>query len=221
MTHFTLSAFRTDLDASFPVSVSSHDLKYAKEMHSDSSCTFCAIIAHKQAAHVLFEDEYTMAFLDILPLRRGHTLVVPKAHFATISDLPPIHAARLAQSVTRLSRAISRALEDPRLQVITNQVYAQVVPHVHYHVVPAPPLSNSFPAQALSDSSSSAADHNWGSPPRAAPMRNLNALWASIGHGRTELDDDDATELVRRIRNAVDTDNEFQAATLAAEKTKL
>lgn len=65
MTHFTLGAFRTDLDSALHKSSAMED------------CTFCSIVAGKLPAHKLYEDEHTVAFLDILPLRKGQEKMMP------------------------------------------------------------------------------------------------------------------------------------------------
>ncbi|KAN0060357.1 hypothetical protein ACQY0O_007686 [Thecaphora frezii] len=150
-------------------------------------------LSRAQPAHLVYRDDDNLAFLDILPLRRGHTLVVPKAHVATLSQLEPQQAASLAQALVAVTRAVGKALGDDRLQVITNQIYAQVVPHVHFHIVPAPPL----PSSALSPSASLDATAT-----RRAKTPASRPLWI-MGHGREELDDHEAHELARLIRQAV------------------
>ncbi|EPQ29241.1 uncharacterized protein PFL1_02996 [Pseudozyma flocculosa PF-1] len=154
----------------------------------DESCAFCRIVSRSLPAHVVYEDESTLAFLDILPLRRGHTLVIPKAHVPTLSQLSPHQAATLAQSLVCVSAAVGRAMGDDRLQVITNQIYAQIVPHVHFHIVPAPPLPSSSSAQG-----------------KATATKSTNPMsLMGLGHGREELDDDDAEHLVKLIRHHID-----------------
>lgn len=71
-------------------------------------CAFCKIGAGEAPAHVVYEDEENLAFLDILPLRRGHTLVVPKAHVAQVSELSPDQAASLAKAVVNVTRAVGK-----------------------------------------------------------------------------------------------------------------
>jgi hypothetical protein len=75
MTHFTLAAFRTDLDSAFPASSSSASAPSSSSRQEtkpfEESCTFCAIASGKQPAHTVYEDQDTIAFLDILPLRPG------------------------------------------------------------------------------------------------------------------------------------------------------
>ncbi|MEO8659465.1 MAG: HIT domain-containing protein, partial [Bryobacteraceae bacterium] len=53
-----------------------------------TGCVFCRIVAGEIPAHIVYEDEHTMAFLDATPVFHGHTLVVPKRHVDTLLDLP-------------------------------------------------------------------------------------------------------------------------------------
>jgi hypothetical protein len=111
-------------------------------------CPFCRIVLSSMKAHKVYEDEHVVAFLDILPLRRGHTLVVPKWHVARLSDLgrrtenPSSQdgfdswdiSASLGRAVAKVSHALVEALglETNGLNVVCNEVYAQAVPHVRY-----------------------------------------------------------------------------------------
>lgn len=54
------------------------------EGQASEGCTFCDILAGKQEAYKIYEDEHTLAFLDILPIRDGHVLVIPKLHYARV-----------------------------------------------------------------------------------------------------------------------------------------
>ncbi|KAM5534968.1 hypothetical protein V8D89_011341 [Ganoderma adspersum] len=102
------------------------------------SCVFCRIIHGQGPAYKVYEDDMVIAILDIAPLRRGHTLVIPKTHVSRVSELPGEFAAACGMVVTKVARAITGALQNTALNVMCNQEYAQVVPHVHYHIIPAP-----------------------------------------------------------------------------------
>ncbi|GAA5830211.1 hypothetical protein JCM5353_003696 [Sporobolomyces roseus] len=114
------------------------------EGESEDGCTFCEIAAGEQEAYKVYEDEFVIAFLDILPIRPGHLLVVPKKHYERVTNLPDETSAAIGRSLPRIARALCRAVKQPDFNIISNQGYAQVVPHVHYHLVPAP-LPNSPP----------------------------------------------------------------------------
>lgn len=112
---------------------------------ADAECVFCKIAAGTQRAFRVYEDERVVAFLDVLPIRPGHLLVVPKHHCKRLSDLPPEDAGAVGQAIARVSNALVKALDNPGLNVVCNQEYAQAVAHVHFHVVPAPILDGSAP----------------------------------------------------------------------------
>ena len=70
------------------------------------SCVFCQVIAGSVKAAVVFEDEHALAFLDYRPLFPGHTLLVPRAHYETLPDVPPALLSPLFGSAQRLARAM-------------------------------------------------------------------------------------------------------------------
>lgn len=108
-------------------------------MPNDPDCRFCQIIAGDEAAHVVFEDERTLAFLDNRPLFPGHSLLVPREHHETLADLPDEQIGPLFASARLLSVAIPTAMKKPGSFVAMNNVVSQSVPHLHVHVVPRKP----------------------------------------------------------------------------------
>ncbi|KDQ05923.1 hypothetical protein BOTBODRAFT_39875 [Botryobasidium botryosum FD-172 SS1] len=144
------------------------------------ACTFCRIIAREEPAHIVYENDHVIAILDILPIRPGHTLVIPKPHFPRVSELPEELSMAVGAAVSRVAKAMTEVTGRTGLNIVCNQDYAQVVPHAHYHIVPAPNLSDkphkrgaSFPRQTL------------------------------LGHehdSRDELDDDDARKFAKAMR---------------------
>ena len=106
---------------------------------ADADCRFCQIIAGEEAAHVVFEDERTLAFLDNRPLFPGHALLVPREHHETLAELPDELVGPLFANAQLLSTAIPRAMDKPGSFVALNNVVSQSVPHLHVHVVPRKP----------------------------------------------------------------------------------
>ena len=100
------------------------------------ACVFCKIVEGTLEAPIVFEDESTLAFLDHRPLFHGHTLVIPKKHFETLTDLPPIMISPFFRRVQMLSRAIEVAMDAEGTFVAMNNRVSQSVPHLHVHVVP-------------------------------------------------------------------------------------
>ncbi|TDL17707.1 HIT-like protein [Rickenella mellea] len=139
---------------------------------TDPECPFCRIIQGKDEAHKIYENDKVIAILDILPLRPGHVLVMPKAHCSRLSELPTELAAAVGEAVTKIAGGLVKGMDciaqglrnpaDPSpvqlpvmansaLNVVCNQEYAQAVPHVHYHIIPAPKfISNASSGREVS-----------------------------------------------------------------------
>ncbi|KAG8955875.1 hypothetical protein FRC04_006322 [Tulasnella sp. 424] len=123
----------------------------------------------------------------ILPIRPGHVLVIPKEHISRLSELPEDVAGRLGMTVTRVARAITRALDNTALNVVCNQEYAQAVPHVHYHIVPAPLQDYANPPIKPVDES----------PEKEPAYQNMLRAELLL---RNELDDEDGKKLAEMIQ---------------------
>ena len=101
-----------------------------------AQCIFCKIVNREIPCNIVFEDDLSMAFLDHRPLFPGHTLLVPKVHFETLSDLPEDLVGPLFERTQLLVRAVESALESEGSFVAMNNRVSQSVPHLHVHVVP-------------------------------------------------------------------------------------
>jgi histidine triad (HIT) family protein len=101
-----------------------------------ATCPFCAIARGETAAHLVDEGEHLVAFLDHRPLFHGHVLVVPRAHHATLRDLPLERVAPFFAGVQRVARAVEDGLGADGSFVAMNNRVSQSVPHLHVHVVP-------------------------------------------------------------------------------------
>ena len=99
-------------------------------------CLFCAIVAGDEPAHVVLDTEQTLAFLDIRPLFPGHTLLVPKAHYETLVDLPHDLLEPLFAQAQRLAGVMETVLGAAGSFVAMNNRVSQSVAHLHVHVVP-------------------------------------------------------------------------------------
>src|SRR5512132_598875 len=102
-------------------------------------CLFCRIAAGTEPAAIVFEDDRSVAFLDVRPLFAGHTLLVPRAHVETLPELPAETVAPLFGSAKLLCVAIERAMGAAGTFVAINNRVSQSVPHLHVHVVPRRP----------------------------------------------------------------------------------
>jgi histidine triad (HIT) family protein len=101
-------------------------------------CVFCKIIVGEIPSYQLYEDDYAFSFLDINPITRGHSLVMPKKHVEKISGLNSNAMSGFALAIQRVVKGVELALNPQGLNVFVNQgeVAGQVIPHLHVHVVP-------------------------------------------------------------------------------------
>jgi histidine triad (HIT) family protein len=100
------------------------------------ACVFCQIVAGERPAHVVVDDETTLAFLDVRPLFPGHTLLIPRDHYETLADVPTSLVGPLFMQARRLAAAMESALGSEGSFVAINNRVSQSVPHLHVHVVP-------------------------------------------------------------------------------------
>ena len=104
----------------------------------DPNCVFCRIVAAEIPAAVVSESESTLAFLDVAPLAEGHLLLIPRRHYVHLTDAPPALCSELAVTLPRLARALLdvTGAEGFNLLLNSGEVAGQVVPHVHFHLIP-------------------------------------------------------------------------------------
>jgi len=103
-----------------------------------ADCVFCKIVAKQIPASVVYEDEYTLAFMDLGQVNPGHVLVALKAHAENVYALDDAQAAAVFRSVARVSRAIRAAFAPQGLSVYqaNGKAAGQTVFHLHVHLVP-------------------------------------------------------------------------------------
>lgn len=114
-------------------------LRAAVPLEAPATCVFCRIARHELPASVVDEDEHTLAFLDIVPLTPGHTLVVPKAHAARLVDLPLEAGGRIFEMGRRVAAGLARSglrCEGVNFHLADGEVAGQEIFHVHLHVFP-------------------------------------------------------------------------------------
>jgi histidine triad (HIT) family protein len=98
-----------------------------------TQCLFCRISQHEVAAHIVYEDERLLAFLDRGPIRPGHTQIVPREHFAYFDDAPADLLAAIVTVGQKLARAMKQTLHVPRVAFLFT---GGDIAHVHAHAVP-------------------------------------------------------------------------------------
>jgi len=99
---------------------------------------FEKIAAGEIPSYGVYADSHVYAFLDIHPVTRGHTLVIPRQGYATVADLPADVAAALGAALPKVAAAVQRATGCGGYNVLCNNgaEAGQDVPHVHFHIIP-------------------------------------------------------------------------------------
>lgn len=102
------------------------------------TCIFCKIVAGEVPANKVYEDDETIAFLDIQPVNPGHTLIIPKYHFENVYTTPVLTWVRMQMTTQKMALAIKHATDADGINIIMNNetLAGQVVPHAHIHVIP-------------------------------------------------------------------------------------
>jgi histidine triad (HIT) family protein len=99
---------------------------------------FAKILRGEIPCHAVYEDEHTLAFMDVMPQSEGHTLVIPKTPSRNLLDADPTTFMWLMPTVQKIARAAKRALHAHGVQIVQfNEAPAgQTVFHLHFHVIP-------------------------------------------------------------------------------------
>ncbi|KAG2180501.1 hypothetical protein INT44_003505, partial [Umbelopsis vinacea] len=140
------------------------------DIHQEDNCIFCKI-ARKEAPSVpvyaitqevcklslheanvpsfRYEDDHVVAFMDIAPLTRafvGHTLVIPKKHYATLDAMSAEDMARIGSVLPRIAKAVILGCDTKDFNIMQNngKRAGQVVFHVHYHIIPRYPTEGAL-----------------------------------------------------------------------------
>ncbi len=102
-----------------------------------SDCVFCGIVSGRVEVSVVFEDDWSMVFMDLRQPNGGHVLVIPRQHVPEIYGLEPSVGARLMEAVVETARAVRSSLRPEGLSVwqSNGEAAGQEVPHVHFHVL--------------------------------------------------------------------------------------
>lgn len=101
-------------------------------------CLFCKIIEGEIDSYRVFENDSAFAFLDANPATRGHTLVVPKEHAETLTDLSASSTGKLFESVREVAEAVEEAMEPAGFNLMQNngKEANQEIGHAHVHIIP-------------------------------------------------------------------------------------
>jgi len=101
------------------------------------SCIFCKIANKEIKSYIVYEDDVSIAFLDINPLSKGHILFIPKKHYTKISEIPDEELGKLIKSFKRLLKIVEEKISK-NYNIINNcgKLAGQEIEHVHIHIVP-------------------------------------------------------------------------------------
>ena len=107
-------------------------------MNDDSDCIFCKIVNGTIPNFKIYEDDGTLAFMDINPANDGHCLVIPKQHARDVLTIDEGSLASVAQSARRVARALQATLQPGGINLVqcTGPAAGQLVYHFHMHVLP-------------------------------------------------------------------------------------
>ena len=107
-------------------------------MSRDPDCIFCKIVAGEVPSFTLFEDDATLAFMDINPAKEGHAVVIPKEHAINLYAVSDEALARTAVTAKKVAGAVARTLNPDGLNLVqcNGPAAAQSVMHFHVHVLP-------------------------------------------------------------------------------------
>ena len=105
---------------------------------NDGSCIFCRIAQKQVSASFVYEDEKVISFLDIKPLNEGHTLVIPKAHYESIFEIPEDLVAHLHGVTKRIALAVKKATNADGISISqqNGKAAGQEIFHLHVHIIP-------------------------------------------------------------------------------------
>jgi len=112
-------------------------------------CIFCKIIAKEIPAKILYEDDYSIAFLDAFPVAKGHTLVIPKEHHAKIQDLPTEINQKLFETVHKMINKVDSLQGSTLVAIHNGKESGQEIPHVHVHLIPRSSNDSAGPVHSM------------------------------------------------------------------------
>lgn len=104
----------------------------------DENCVFCKIVSGKIPARVVIQNDRAIAMLDAFPLAPGHTLVIPKSHYAKVQDMGEQDATAVFEITWKIAGAVEAGSQSSAstIAVHNGSEAGQEIPHVHVHIVP-------------------------------------------------------------------------------------
>ena len=108
------------------------------EITYDTNNIFARILRRELPCHKVYEDDHTLAFMDVMPQADGHTLVIPKAAGVGLLDTPTDALQAVIATTQRVARAVKTALNAPGVMIVqlNGAPAGQTVFHLHFHIIP-------------------------------------------------------------------------------------
>ena len=101
-------------------------------------CIFCKIVCGEVPCEKVYEDEHTLAFLDIAPASKHHALVIPKKHYENMFDIPEPELLHVMKAVKKVVKLYENMYSMKHVNIVNNSgsEAKQVVFHLHFHIIP-------------------------------------------------------------------------------------
>ena len=112
-------------------------------------CIFCKIVSGTISAKKLYETPNSLAFLDAFPLAIGHTLVIPKNHYAKIQEMSDSDSGDLFETVRILTRKLESISPSSLIAIHNGKESGQEIPHVHIHIIPRNSSDGAGPVHSM------------------------------------------------------------------------
>ncbi|GKV66978.1 MULTISPECIES: HIT family protein [Sporosarcina] len=103
-----------------------------------TSCIFCNIVEGSIPGEKVYEDEHVIAFMDIMPVTKGHVLLIPKTHRENLYEMTEDEAANLFKAAPRIAAALKEEFQPAGMNLLQNNgsFAGQSVYHFHMHLIP-------------------------------------------------------------------------------------
>ena len=112
-------------------------------------CIFCKIVKKEIPAKIVTETENSIAFLDVFPLSRGHTLIIPKHHYEKVQDITVDDNTDLFETLRKVVSKVDKITGSTLLAIHNGKESGQEIPHVHVHLIPRKPGDLAGPVHSM------------------------------------------------------------------------